>query len=191
MCNAISVATFGRRFISKCVAPIPHLQRAERMLDCLTALSHGLRVLIETFLHRLQHVLVLPACDAPLRAGRAAMLDRAVTARIRPVAPQLLPFLLVRVVVLELLAGRTAIDILFAEVDEVLFAETALRLNARCHRFWKRHGDIGLDFLTAEVVAVRNGFELVDPKNSLRLDATLASCARSEPLFVTSCVTIR
>ena len=103
-----------------------HLQRAERMLDRLAPLTHGLRVLIETLLHRLQHVLMLPACDATLRAGRAAMLERAVAARIGPVAPQLLPLLLVRVVVLELLAGRTAIDILVAEIDEVLLAKAAL-----------------------------------------------------------------
>jgi hypothetical protein len=77
----------------------PHLQRVERMVDRLAALGHGLRV----------HLLMLPALDAPLSAGRAAMLDRAVATRIRPIAKQLLPVLLVRVVVFQLLAGRTAI----------------------------------------------------------------------------------
>jgi hypothetical protein len=36
-------ATFGSRFIRKCVAPHPHLERAERVLDRLAATSsdHG------------------------------------------------------------------------------------------------------------------------------------------------------
>ena len=51
----------------------PHLQRAEGMLHRLAALAHCLRVLVETLLYRLQNLLVLPACDAPLRTGRAAM----------------------------------------------------------------------------------------------------------------------
>src|ERR1700675_565388 len=113
------------------------------MLHRLAALAHGLWVLIETFLYRLQHVLLLPARDAPLRAGRAALLERTVAARIRPIAPQPLPVLLVGVVVLQLLAGRTAIDIFVAEIDEVLLAETAPCLDPRCHRLWQRHGDPG------------------------------------------------
>ena len=91
--------------------------------------------------------------------------------RICPVAPQLLPLFLVGVVVFELLSSRTAIDILIAEIDEVLLAETALCLNAGCHWFWKRNGDAGVvagqDLLTAEVAAIGNGFELVDAKNIL------------------------
>ena len=71
------------------------------MLDRLTPLPHRLWVLIETLLHRLQHLLMLPACDAALRPGRAAMLERAVAARIRPITPQLLPLFLVGVVVFE------------------------------------------------------------------------------------------
>ena len=86
--------------------------------------------------------------------------------RIGPVAPQLLPVLLVRIIVPELLSGRTAIDILIAEIDEVLLAEAALCLNAGCHRFWKRNGDAGVvaghDLLAVEVAAIGNGFELID-----------------------------
>ena len=43
------------------------LHRAERMLDRLAPLTHGLRVRIETLLHGLEHVLVLPSRDAALR----------------------------------------------------------------------------------------------------------------------------
>jgi hypothetical protein len=39
-CNAISVATFGSVFIKKCVAPIRLFDRAEEMLDRLTAHAH-------------------------------------------------------------------------------------------------------------------------------------------------------
>src|ERR1700693_3989981 len=39
----------------------PHLERTEWVLRGFAALAHGLWVLIETFLYRLQHVLMLPA----------------------------------------------------------------------------------------------------------------------------------
>ena len=64
--------------------------------------------------------------------------------RIRPIAPQLLPVLLVRVIVLQLFASWTAIHILIAEIDKVLLAEATLCLNARGHRFGKCHGNAGL-----------------------------------------------
>ena len=95
----------------------------------------------------------------------------------------------------ELLSGRTAVQILVAEINKILLAETTLGLNARCDRFGKRYRNIGLvtceDFLTAVVTAIGNGFEFVDAENVLRLARMFASCARSEPSFVTSCVTIR
>ena len=77
-----------------------HLERGEGVFGGFAALAHGLRVLIEALLHGLQDMLMLPARNAPLRTGRAARLEGAVAARIGPIAPQLLPILLVRVVVL-------------------------------------------------------------------------------------------
>jgi hypothetical protein len=134
--------------------PHPHLQRAKGMFGRLATLAHGLRVLVEALLYRLQHMLMLPAGDASLHAGRAAALERAVAARIRPIAPQPLPVLLVRVV-FQLFAGWTAIHILVAEVDEVLLAEATLCLNARGYRFRKRYGNASFvtreDFLAAVV----------------------------------------
>ena len=41
------------------------------MLDCLAANAHRLRVRMEPLLHGLQHMLVLPSRDAPLRPRRA------------------------------------------------------------------------------------------------------------------------
>jgi len=43
--------------------PHSHLQRAERVLHRLVALAHCLRVLVETPLCCLQHMLMLPARD--------------------------------------------------------------------------------------------------------------------------------
>src|SRR5262249_28767756 len=94
--------------------------------DRLTTLPHGLRVFVEALLHGLQHILMLPARDAPLHAGGAALLERTVATRICPIASQLLPVLLVRVVVLQLFASRTAIRILVAKIDKVLLAEATL-----------------------------------------------------------------
>ena len=103
------------------------------MFDCLTTLPHGLRVFVEALLYGLQHILMLPARDAPLHADGAALLERTVATRICPIASQLLPVLLVRIVVLQLFASRTAIRILVAEIDKVLLEETlaaARRLRA-------------------------------------------------------------
>src|ERR1700745_4044001 len=85
------------------------------MFDRLTTLPHGLRVFVEALLYGLQHILMLPACDAPLHPGGAALLERTVATRICPIASQLLPVLLVGIVVLQLFASRTAIRILVAE----------------------------------------------------------------------------
>src|SRR6266851_1291660 len=87
------------------------------MFDCLTTLPHGLRVFVEALLYGLQHILMLPARDAPLHAGGAALLERTVATRICPIASQLLSVLLVRIVVLQLFASRTAIRVLVAEID--------------------------------------------------------------------------
>ncbi len=55
----------------------PHLERAERMLDRLTALAHCLRVRIETLLHSFEQVFVLPSRNAPLGSLRALGFERA------------------------------------------------------------------------------------------------------------------
>src|SRR5260370_41820510 len=53
-----------------------------------------------------------------------------IRAGVRPIAPHHLAVLLGRHVISQLLAGRTAIDILGGVVDEVLLAETTIRLRA-------------------------------------------------------------
>src|ERR1700677_2370139 len=97
------------------------------MLDRLPTLPHGLGVPVEATLHRFQHVLMFPARDPALLAGCAVRFQRTVAACIGPIAPEPLPVLFVGVVVAQLLAGRTAIHILVAEIDKVLFAEATPR----------------------------------------------------------------
>src|SRR5260370_33667024 len=94
------------------------------------AVRHGLRVFVEAVLYGLQYILMLPARDAPLHAGGAALLERTVATRICPIASQLLPVLLVRIVVLQRFASRTAIRILVAKIDKVLLAEATLCLDS-------------------------------------------------------------
>src|SRR6185369_7397053 len=149
------------------------------MFDRLTALAHGVRVLVETLLHRLQHMFVLPTRDPPLLAGRAARLERTVAACIGPIAPKPLLVLLVRVVVLQIFAGRTAIHVFVAEIDEVLLAEATPCLNARGHRFGERHGNAGFvtseDLLAAVVTPIGNSFEFVERCWRVALDPSLHS----------------
>ena len=56
--------------------PHPHLERAEWVLDRLTAHAHRLRVLIETLLHSFEQVFVLPSRDASLGSRRALRFER-------------------------------------------------------------------------------------------------------------------
>jgi hypothetical protein len=117
------------------------LDRAEGVLDRLTPLTHRLRVLVETTLHRLDDMLVLPSRDPALLARGALILDSAGPARVRPIATQLLSVLNGREVVFEMLAGGAAVDVLFGQIDEVLLAEAAVRLRARRHRLRQCHQD--------------------------------------------------
>ena len=93
--------------------------------DCLPPLPHGLGVVVEAPLYLFQNVFMLPARNPPLLASRTASFECTVAARIGPIAPWLLPSLLVGVVVGQLFASRTAIRILVAEIDKVLFAKAS------------------------------------------------------------------
>jgi hypothetical protein len=59
------VATFGRRFIRKWVAPILIFSVPKGMFDCLATLAHSLRVLVEALLDDFQYMLMLPPGKAP------------------------------------------------------------------------------------------------------------------------------
>ena len=72
----------------------PALQRAERVLDRLTADSHHLGPLIQTTLHRFEHCFMLPAAHSAWLWTRCALLFQRTTLAMRtPVTVQLQPFL--------------------------------------------------------------------------------------------------
>src|SRR5262249_56960087 len=81
-----------------------------------------LGMLVQPTLHRLNNVLMLPSGDPPLLAGCAAVFDGAVLAGVGPVAAQDQSMFLVCVVVGELLAGRTNVDILPSPVTQALLS---------------------------------------------------------------------
>src|SRR5262249_21358936 len=117
----------GQRFGEEVRRPHARLHRAERMLDRLAPLAHGLRVRIETLLYGVEQMLMLPPCDTPLRPCRALRFERALGTCRRPVASQYLASFLVRVAIGQPLARWTAIDVLLGDVDEVLSAIATIR----------------------------------------------------------------
>ena len=75
-------------------------------------------------------------------------------------------------VVGELLAGGTNIDVLLSHIAEVLLAKATFRLNARGHRLRQRHRNSGLvagkDFRAAVVAAIGNSLEFIDAEDFFR-----------------------
>jgi hypothetical protein len=73
----------------------------------------------------------------------------------------------------ELLTRRAAVHILHRQINEVLLAEAAFRLRARCHRFRQSHRNVGLracqDLRAVEVAAISDDIEPVSTKNLLCL----------------------
>jgi hypothetical protein len=65
------------------------LDRAEGMLDRLSARAHRLWVLIEPPLNVFEHMFVFPTGDATPNAGSALILDRTCATSIGPVAIKL------------------------------------------------------------------------------------------------------
>src|SRR5262245_63322465 len=95
------------------------------MLDCLTTRAHGIRILVEPFLHRLDNLLVLPPRDPTLFARRALGLDWAATTRIGPITVKCLAVLLGRIAILQFLARWAPIDICIGHAREGLMRTAA------------------------------------------------------------------
>jgi len=106
----------------------PGLDRAEGMLNRLAPLAHLFRMFVEPALHRLKNVFVLPSGDPSLLTGGATVLDGAALAGVGPIAAQDQSVFLGRVVVGELLAGWTHVNVLLSHIAEVLLAEAPFRL---------------------------------------------------------------
>src|SRR5580704_3710748 len=98
----------------------PGLDGAEGMFDRLAALAHLLRMLVEPALNGFENVLMFPSGDPSFLAGGASGLDCTALADVGPVAAQHQSVFLGRVVVGELLAGRTNVNVLGSHIAEVL-----------------------------------------------------------------------
>src|SRR5262249_61195888 len=69
---------FGKRFGEEVCRSHAGLHRAERMLDCLATLAHGLWVCIKALLHSLEQMFILPSRNPPLWPGRALCFERTI-----------------------------------------------------------------------------------------------------------------
>ena len=152
--------------------PHPHFDRAEWMLDCLAPCAHRVGVPIEPRLHCLDHLLVLPSRNPPLRSFGAFRFQRAGAARSRPLAVQLLAFL-IRIIVLKSLASRTTIDIFIGQIDEVLLAKTAFHFAPDVIRF----GNV-------TVMPARSQARISSPATMVR--AGVRDCQISGPVLTAS-----
>ena len=165
------------------------------MLRSLTAQGHLVGVPVKPLLNFLQHGFMLPSRDAPLGAGRALSLQRAGLASARPIAAQRLAVLFAGVAIGQPLAGRTEIDVFVRDIDKVLLAEAAVRVEARGHRLRQRDSVTGLlaghDFLALVIAAIGNYLDCLEPISVRACSAISESWWRSVPTLVTSCATMR
>ena len=129
-CKRISVLTCPSVLVT-CAEPIQCFSVPK---TCSIASSHFHRVglAIQASVHGIQYRLVLPAADPPLVAGCALFLDRTMWADVRPVCVDPHAVLDARLVSTQPLSGRTLVFIVSGDVDEVSFAEAALKLRGIC-----------------------------------------------------------
>ena len=106
----------------------PGFQRAEWMLDSLSADPHCLWRTIKAPLHRLYDCLMFPSSYPAFLAGRALVMKRAGLAVRAPVAMKCQAVLDRGVTIEQIFTGGASIDIFLLQIDEVRFAEAAFRL---------------------------------------------------------------
>jgi hypothetical protein len=99
---------------------------AERMLDRLATLAHGLWVCIKALLHSLEQMLMLPSRNPPLWPGRALRFERTILTGRGPVTPQHLAVFFVCITIRQSLPSWTAIGVIPWQIRKVLLAEAAL-----------------------------------------------------------------
>src|SRR5439155_26545650 len=78
---------FWKRFGEEVCRSHAGLHRAERMLDRLATLAHGLWVCIKALLHSFEQMLMLPSRNPPLWPCRALRFERTILTSCGPVAP--------------------------------------------------------------------------------------------------------
>jgi hypothetical protein len=144
------------------VSPRAGLHRAERMLDRLSTLAHGLWVCIKAPLHSLEQILVLPSRNPPLWPGRTLRFERTILTGCGPVTPQHLAVFFVCIAIRQSLPRWTAVG---WQIRKVLLIEAPLRFGARRLRLGQSYRDAGLvareDLRAAEVAAIGNGLKSV------------------------------
>ena len=101
----------------------PGFDRAKRMLGGLAAYSWGLRAAIQSALHFIEDILVLPTCDAPIVAGRTFRFDCASRAGGRPILVERQSMLERGEAPDRSLACGTAVLILGRDVAKIRFVE--------------------------------------------------------------------
>src|SRR4029077_19225576 len=112
-----------KRFGQEVRRPHPGLHGAERMLDGLPTLAHGLWICIKAPLHGFEQMLMLPSWNPPLWSGRTLGFERTILTARSPVTPYPLSIFLARKAVWQSLPSRTAIGIFPGQIDKVLLAE--------------------------------------------------------------------
>ena len=117
---------FWKRFGEEVCRSHAGLHRAERMLNCLSTLAHGLWISIKALLHSFEQMLILPSWNPPLWPGRALRFKRTILTSCGPVAPQPLAVFLARKAIRQSLPSWTAIGVLLWQIDKVLLAEAAI-----------------------------------------------------------------
>src|SRR5258705_6579965 len=102
---------FRKRFGEEVCRSHASFHRAERMLDRLATLAHGLWVCIKALLHSLEQMLMLPSGNPPLWPGRALRFERTILTGCGPVAPQHLAVFFVGIAIRQSLLSWTAIGV--------------------------------------------------------------------------------
>ena len=144
----------------------PCLDRAKRVLDCLSPDPHHLRRMIESRLHILKNSLVFPTSHATLRAGRAALLQRTLLAIRTPVFTDLQAALNGRESPNQSLPSRALIFVRLCVVNEVILPEAAISSGHLGHRLRDKHrysSLVACEYLFTLVIAtIRNSSDFVD-----------------------------
>src|SRR4029077_13608282 len=148
------------------------------------------RMLVEPALNGFENVLMFPSGDPSFLAGGESGLDCTALADVCPVAAQHQTVFLGRVVVGELLAGRTNVNVLVSNIAEVLLAEASFGFCVRGHRLWQRNRDTSLlacpDLFAVEVTAVGDGIELLHAQRRLGLVGHMGELRSVSPVVISA-----
>lgn len=143
----------------------PVFECSEHVLHRTSSQRHGNGLAVQALLNTFEHLLVHPSTDAPIRARRALIFDRALGASTGPVDTHLVA---VRLQCIEPVDGPlprgALVLIVLGDIDEVALVEAPLGLRVGGHRL----GNVGrdarvfavLELLATEVPAIGEGLQL-------------------------------